>query len=67
MVFQTQWKFLRMLVSDHVRTNFSVNAGRKTISHRGATLWANVEHQCKDKSNKAFSKQYRSFLSLQYE
>jgi len=30
-------------------------AGKKTISHGGATLWANVEQQFKDKSHNAFS------------
>jgi len=44
----------------------STNAGKKTISHRVATLWANVDHQFKDKSLHAFSNQYRSFLLLQY-
>jgi len=28
----------------------STNSGKKTISHRGATLWVNVEYQFKDKS-----------------
>jgi len=45
----------------------STNAGKKTISHRGAILWANVDQQFKDISHKAFSKQYRLFLLLQYE
>jgi len=44
----------------------STNAGKKTISHRGATLWANVEQQFKDKSYSTFSKQCRLFLLLQY-
>jgi len=44
----------------------STNAGKKTISYRGATLWANVNQQFKDKSHNAFSNQYRSFLLLQY-
>jgi len=44
----------------------STNAGKKTISHRGATLWANVDQQFKDKSYNAFRNQYRSFLLLQY-
>jgi len=42
----------------------STNAGKKTISNRGATHWANVDHQFKDKSHNAFSNQYRSFLLL---
>jgi len=37
---------------------------KKTISHRGATLWASVEQRFKDKSRNAFSKQYQSFLSI---
>jgi len=37
----------------------STNAGKKTISHREATLWANVEQQFKDKSHNALSNQYR--------
>ena len=45
----------------------STNGGKKTISHRGATFWANVDQQFKDKSHNAFSNQYRSFLLLQYE
>jgi len=36
----------------------STNAGKKTISHRGATHWANVDQQFKDKSHNAFSNQY---------
>jgi len=36
----------------------STNTGKKTISHRGATLWANVEQRFKDKSHNAFSNQY---------
>jgi len=44
----------------------STNAVKKTLSHWGATLWANVGQQLKDKSQNAFSKQYRSFLFLQY-
>jgi len=44
----------------------STNAGKKTISNRGATHWANVDQQFKDKSHIAFSNQYRSFLLLQY-
>jgi len=35
----------------------STNADKKTISHRGATLWANVDQQFKDKSHNAFSRQ----------
>jgi len=45
----------------------STNAGKKTISHRGATLWASAEQQFKDQSHNAFSDQYRAFLLLQYE
>jgi len=45
----------------------STNAGKKTISHRGATLWANVEQQFKDISHNTFCNQNRSFLLLQYE
>jgi len=37
----------------------STNAGEKTISHQGATLWANAEQQFKDKSHNFFSNQYR--------
>jgi len=44
----------------------STNAGKKTISNRGATLWANVDQQFKGQSHIAFSNQYRSFLLLQY-
>jgi len=44
----------------------STNAGKKTISSRGATHWVNVDQQLKDKSHIAFSNQYRSFLLLQY-
>jgi len=44
----------------------STNAGEKTMSHRGVTLWANVDQQFKIKSHNAFSNQYRSFLLLQY-
>ena len=29
----------------------STNAGKKTISNRGATHWANVDQQLKDKSH----------------
>ena len=43
----------------------STNAGKKN-SHRGATLWENVDQQFKDKSHNAFSNQYQSFLLLQY-
>jgi len=35
----------------------STNAGKKTISYRGATLWANVDQHFKDKFHNA-----RSFL-----
>jgi len=45
---------------------FQQTLAKKTISHRGATLWANVDQQFKDKSHNAFSNQYRSFLLLQY-
>jgi len=45
---------------------FQETLAKKTISHRGATLWANAEQQFKDKSHNAFSNQYRSFLLLQY-
>ena len=44
----------------------STNAGKKTISNRGATHWANLDQQLKDKSHIAFSNHYRSFLLLQY-
>ena len=44
----------------------STNAGKKTISNRGATHWASADQQFKDKSHIAFSNQYRSFLLLQY-
>jgi len=44
----------------------STNAGKQTISYRGATLSANVDQQFKDKSHNAFRNQYRSFLLLQY-
>jgi len=44
----------------------STNAGKKTISNRGATHCSNVDQQFKDKSHIAFSNQYRSFLLLQY-
>jgi len=40
-------------------TQVSTNTGKKTISHPGASLWANAEQQLKDKSHNAFSKQYR--------
>jgi len=46
---------------------FQQTLAKGTISHRGATLRANVEQHFKDKSHNAFSKQYRSFLLLQYE
>jgi len=45
----------------------STNASKKTISHRGATLWANVEQNFNDKSHNVFNKQEQSFLLLQYE
>ena len=45
---------------------FSTNAGKTTISYRGATLWGNKDQQFKDKSHNAFSNQYRSILLLQY-
>jgi len=35
----------------------STNAGKKTISHRGATLRTNVEGKFKDKSHNSFSSQ----------
>jgi len=38
-------------------TSFNKRRYKKTISHRGASLWANVEQQFKDKSHNAFSKQ----------
>ena len=44
----------------------STNAGKKTIFHQGATLWANIDQQFKDKSHNAFSNQYRSCLLLLY-
>jgi len=34
---------------------------KKNISHREATIWADVELQFKDKSHNVFSKQYRLF------
>jgi len=36
----------------------STNAGKKTISYRGATLWANVDQQFKDKSRNTFSNHF---------
>jgi len=45
---------------------FQQTLAKKTISHRGAPLWANVDQLFKDKSHNAFSNQYRSFLLLQY-
>jgi len=42
----------------------STNAGKKSISHRGATLGANVDQQFKDISHNAFNNHYRSFLLL---
>jgi len=47
-------------------TSFNKRLQKKTISHRGSTLWANVDQQFKDKSHNAFSNHYRSFLLLQY-
>ena len=41
----------------------SINAGKRTITH----LWAKADQHFKDKSHNVFSKQYRSFLLLQYE
>jgi len=46
---------------------FQQTLAKKAISHQGATFWANVEQQFKNKFHNAFSKQYRSFLFLQYE
>jgi len=46
---------------------FQQTLEKKTISHRGATLWANVEQQFKDISHNTFCNQNRSFLLLQYE
>jgi len=51
---------------NYIIQQISTNAVKKTISHRGATLWANVDQQFKDKSHNAFNNQYRSFLLLQY-
>jgi len=45
---------------------FQQTLAKKTISNQGATHWANVDQQFKDKSHNAFSNQYRSFSLLQY-
>ena len=51
---------------NYVIQKVSTKTGKRTTYRRGATLWANVEQKIKDKSHNAFSKQYRSFLFLQY-
>jgi len=43
----------------------STNVGKETISHRGATLWENVEQHFKDKSHTVFCKQRGTLLLLQ--
>ena len=45
---------------------FQQTLAKKKIFNRGATHWANVDQQFKDKSHIAFSNQYQSFLLLQY-
>jgi len=56
----------RYVTNQNYFIQVSTNADKKTISHRGATLWANVDQQFKDKAHNAFSTQYWTFLLLQY-
>jgi len=69
--FRKRLKFIviiqYMLPTTTILYKFQQTVAKKTISHRGATFWANVDQQLKDKSHNAFSNQYRSFLLLQYE
>jgi len=55
-----------MQPTKNILCKFQQTLAKKTISHRGAILWANVDQQFKDLSHKAFSNQYPSFLLLQY-
>ena len=46
--------------------NYFVQVSTKTISHRGATFWANIEQHFKDGSHNVFSKQCGAFLLSQH-
>jgi len=69
--FRKRLKFL-VILQDRQPTKiilykFQQTLAKKAVSHSGATLWANVEQEFKDKSHNAFIRQNRLFLLLQYE
>ena len=66
--FKKRLKFI-VIIQDMQPTKTTLYKFQQTLAKKclqGATLWANVEQQFKDKSHNTFSNQYLSFLLLQH-